>query len=66
MTIVLTHVLEEGLLLQHLVSLGAPFCVDQHQSGWVGSLFLYQSQLLMSVHFEKKNRPKGPTLLHTR
>ena len=50
--------------IQHLVSLAAPFCVNQCQCDWVGSYFLHQSQLLMSVHFEKKNRLKGPTLLY--
>ncbi len=53
-TIALTHVLQEGPLPQHLVSLGATFCVDQCQSDWVGSYFLLQLQLLMSVHFERK------------
>ncbi len=47
-TIALTHVLQEAPLPQHLVSLGATFCVDQCQSDWVGSYFLHQSQLLMS------------------
>ncbi len=60
-TIALTPVPQEGPLLQHLVSLGAPFCVDQWQSDWVGSDFLNQSQLRMSVHLERKNRLKGPT-----
>ncbi len=59
----LTLVLEEGPLLQHLVSLVAPFCVDQGQPDWVGSCFLPQSHLLMSVHFEKKNRLKRPALM---
>ncbi len=54
-TIALTHVLQQGPLLQHLVSSGAPFCVDQWQSDWLESDFLHQSQLLMSVHFEKKS-----------
>ena len=63
-TIALTHVLQEGPLPQHLVSLGVTFCVDQCQSDWVGSYFLHQLQLLMSVHFEKKKlRLKGPTLV---
>ncbi len=61
-TIALTHVLQEGPLPQHLVSLGASFCVDQCQSDWVGSNFLHQLQLLMSVHFEKKKNfaSRGP------
>ncbi len=60
-TIALTHVLQEGPLPQHLVSLGATFCVDQCQSDWVGSYFLHQSQVLMSVHFEKKKfASRGP------
>ncbi len=63
-SIALTLVLQEGPLLQHLVSLDTTFCVDQCQSDWVGSDFLHQLQLLMSVHFEKnKIRLKGPTLL---
>ncbi len=45
--------------IQHLVSLIAPFCVDQCQSDWVGPDFLHQSQLLMSVHLEKENSPQG-------
>ncbi len=57
-SIALTHILQEGPLLQRLVSLGASFCVDQCQSDWVGSYFLHQLQLLMSVHFEKKS-PQG-------
>ncbi len=64
-TIALTHVLQEGPLLQHLVSFGAPFCVDQWPSDWVGSDSLYQSQLLMSVRYEKQIRLKEPTLLYT-
>ncbi len=64
-TIALIPVLQVGPLLQHLVSLGAPFCVDQWQCDWVGSDFLHQSQPLMSVYFEKKNRLKGPTLVWT-
>ena len=64
-TIALTHVLQEGPLPQRLVSLGATFCVDQCQSDWVGSYFLHQLQLLMGVHFEKKEfRLKGPTLMY--
>ncbi len=51
-TIAVSDVLQVGPLLQHLVSLGAPFCVDQCQSDWVGSDFLHQSQLLMCVHFD--------------
>ncbi len=59
-TIALTHVLQEGPLPQHLVSLGATFCVDQCQSDWVGSYFLHQLQLPMSVYFEKKRiSPQG-------
>ncbi len=65
MTLALTHALQEGHLVQHLISLVAPFCVDQWQSDGVGSLFLHQSPQLMSVHFEKKNRLKRPILLHT-
>ncbi len=61
-TIALTHALQEGPLPQHLVSLGATFCVDQCQSDWVGSYFLHQLQVLMSVHLKKKIRLKGPTL----
>ncbi len=60
-TIALTHIPQESLLLQHLVSLVVPFCVDQSQSDRVGSDFLHQSKLLMSVHFEKKNfASRGP------
>ena len=59
MSIALTHVLQEGPLLQHLVSLGITFGVDQCQPDWVGSYFLHQLQLLMSAHFEKKNSPQG-------
>ena len=63
-TIALTHVLQEGPLPQHLVSLGVTFCVNQCQSDWVESYFLCQLQLLMSMHFEKKEFClKGPTLL---
>ena len=68
---VLTHFLQKfdfSILffkVQHLVSLVAPFSVDQCQSVWVRSYFLHQSQLLMNLHFEKKNRLKGPTLMHT-
>ncbi len=58
-TMALTHVLQEGPLPQRLVSLGATFCVDQCQSDWVGSYFLHQLQVLMSVHFKKKNSPQG-------
>ena len=64
-TIALTHALQEGPLPQHLVSLGATFCVDQCQSDCVGSYCLHQLQLLMSVHFEKKEfRLKGSTLVY--
>ena len=65
MTVALTPVPQEGALLQHLVSLVEPFCVDQCQSDWVRSYFLHQSQLLMRVHFEKNNRLEGPTLVFT-
>ncbi len=61
-TIALIHVLQVGPLLQHLVSLVAPFCVDQCQSDWVGSDFLHQSQLLMNVHCEEKIASRGPPL----
>ncbi len=57
-TIAVTYVPQEGPLLQHLVSLGAPFCGDQSQSDWVRSDFLHQSQLLMILQFEKK-LPQG-------
>ena len=63
-TIALTHVPPEGPLLLHLVSLVAPFWVDQCRSHWVGSDFLHQLQLLMSVHFEKKNLLQGPTPMY--
>ncbi len=46
--------------IQHFVSLGASFCVDQSQSDWVGSDFPHQPQLLMSVHFEKNFASRGP------
>ncbi len=62
-TIALTHVPQEGPLLQHLVSLVAPSCVDQWQSDRVGRRFLHQSQLLMSAHFEKKNSSQGAHLI---
>ncbi len=65
MSIALTHVLQKGPLLQQLVSLCETFGVDQCQSDWVGSDFLHQLQLLMSVHFEKQIRLKGPTLFYS-
>ena len=65
MTVGLTHVLQEGPLVQHLVSLVAPSVwTNGSLIGW--DLFFYISRNCWWVCIlKKKLRPKGPTLVCT-
>ncbi len=53
-TIALTQALQEGPLFQHLVSLEAPFCVDQCQADGVGYI-----EVEAVVDFRKKQLHKS-------